>query len=126
MSYRSYRELIETEKARFCNAPLTELRNISVALSIHSFGNTLEEKARLDAIKSLISERSRAKRKASRCKSDYMPEWRAYAVTLCGQIFEWKGLRKAQAKWRFDRLKSGMIWQGLSLRQCGYTLEERN
>lgn len=119
----SYRELIETEKARFCNAPLTELRNISVALSIHSFGNTLEEKARLDAVKSLISERLRAKRNETRRANAIAPKWRAYAVTDCGQAFEWKGLRKAQAKWRFDRLKSGMIWQGLALRQCGYCLE---
>ena len=62
----NYNQLIADQKARFVNAPMRELRNISVALAIHSWGNTLEEKARAVAVESLISERLHARRKSGK------------------------------------------------------------
>jgi hypothetical protein len=62
----NYNQLITDEKARFVNAPMRELRNISVALAIHSWGNTIEEKARAVAVESLISERLHARRKGGK------------------------------------------------------------
>lgn len=58
----NFNELIATEKTRFKRARFGELRNISVALSLHSHGNTLEEQARREAVDQLISERCREKR----------------------------------------------------------------
>ena len=53
----TYRELIEAERARYERAPMRELRNVLVALSIHSWGNTTEEQARLEAVDGLIHAR---------------------------------------------------------------------
>lgn len=61
---QTYSELIISEAARLQRASTRELSSIAAALSLHSWGNTLEEKARLDAAKRLIDERLRAKRRA--------------------------------------------------------------
>jgi hypothetical protein len=47
-------------------------------------------------------------------------EWEAHCVTFAGERIEWRGLRHRQAKWRYDRLRAGMLWQGKSLKACGY------
>jgi hypothetical protein len=49
-----FQELIEAERARYERAPMHELRNVRLALSIGSWGNTLEEQARLEAVEGLI------------------------------------------------------------------------
>ena len=51
------RELIERERAAYERAPMRELRNVMVALSLHSWGNTLEEQARLVAVEKIVHER---------------------------------------------------------------------
>jgi hypothetical protein len=51
------RELIEAERARYERAPMRELRNVLVALSIGSWGNTPEEQARLEAVDMIIHDR---------------------------------------------------------------------
>lgn len=61
----NFKELIATEKARFQRASFGELRNVSLALALHSHGNTLEEQARREAVDQLISERCKAKRKGA-------------------------------------------------------------
>jgi hypothetical protein len=53
----TYREMIDAERAAYERAPMQELRNTMVALSIHSWGNTLEEQARLEAVDGLIHAR---------------------------------------------------------------------
>lgn len=53
----SYREMIDAERARYERAPMHELRNVRLALSIGSWGNTLEEKARLEAVNMIVSDR---------------------------------------------------------------------
>lgn len=53
----SYHGMIEAERARYERAPMHELRNVRLALSIGSWGNTLEEKARLEAINMIVSDR---------------------------------------------------------------------
>ena len=58
----NFNELIATEKTRFKRASFGELRSVSVALSLHSHENTLEEQARREAVDQLISERCKAKR----------------------------------------------------------------
>ena len=57
------RELIAAERARFERAPMPELRAMRLALAIHAWGNTTEEKARAEAIEAIIHARLRAKRK---------------------------------------------------------------
>lgn len=59
----SYSELIATERARFGRAPMSQLRSTRLALAIHAWGNTTEEKARAEAIEAIIHVRLRAKRK---------------------------------------------------------------
>lgn len=53
----TYREMIDAERARYERAPMHELRNVRLALSIGSWGNTLEEKARAEAVERLVHER---------------------------------------------------------------------
>jgi len=53
----TYRELIETERARYERAAMHELRNVRLALSIGSWGNTLEEQARLIAVDMIVHDR---------------------------------------------------------------------
>ena len=53
----SYREMIEAERARYERARMHELRNVRLALSIGSWGNTLEEKARLEAVNMIVNDR---------------------------------------------------------------------
>jgi hypothetical protein len=50
-------ELIAAERARYERAPMHELRNVRLALSIGSWGNTLEEKARLEAVDMIVHDR---------------------------------------------------------------------
>jgi hypothetical protein len=59
----SFQQLIATERARFERAPMSQLRSTRLALSIHAWGNTTEEKARKEAIEAIIHARLRAKRK---------------------------------------------------------------
>lgn len=58
-------ELIAKERARLERAPMSELRATRLALALHSWGNTLEEKARQAAIEEIIHSRL-AKRMKSR------------------------------------------------------------
>jgi hypothetical protein len=51
------RELIEAERARYERAAMHELRNVRLALSIGSWGNTLEEQARLIAVDMIVHDR---------------------------------------------------------------------
>lgn len=53
----SYHGMIEAERARYERAPLWELRAVRTALAFHSWGNTLEEKARAEAVERLVHER---------------------------------------------------------------------
>lgn len=57
----TYRDMIEAERARYERAPMRELRAVRVALAIHSWGNTVQEKARAEAVEQLVSARLRAK-----------------------------------------------------------------
>lgn len=60
------KELIETERAAYERAPLKELRAVRLALSIHSWGNTTEEQARLEAVDGLIHARLARKMKGKK------------------------------------------------------------
>ena len=51
------------------------------------------------------------------------PVWSAHCVTTKGERIVWRGLRHRQAKWRYDFLRSGMLWQGKALKEAGYRLE---
>ena len=55
----AFRDLIAAERAAYERAPLSQLRAARVALSLHSWSNTTQEAARLEA---LIHERLRARR----------------------------------------------------------------
>jgi hypothetical protein len=55
----SYRDMIDGERAAFERAPMSELRTIRVALAVHSWGNTLQEKARAEAVEQIIHARLR-------------------------------------------------------------------
>lgn len=55
----NYRDMIEGERAAFERAPMGELRTIRVALAVHSWGNTLQEKARAEAVEQIIHARLR-------------------------------------------------------------------
>ena len=52
-----------------------------------------------------------------------MDSWEAYAATFDGQEFQWKGLRKTQAIWRYNFLRRGFLWRGHSLKSVGYRKE---
>jgi hypothetical protein len=53
----TFREMIDTEWAQYERAPMRELRNVLVALSLHSWNNTLQEQARLVAVQDIVSGR---------------------------------------------------------------------
>lgn len=50
-------ELVEGERAAYERAPMSELRQVRVALALHSWGNSLQEKARAEAVERIISAR---------------------------------------------------------------------
>jgi hypothetical protein len=58
----TYTDLIAQERRAFARAPLSELRAIRLALAFHAWGNSLQEKARAEAIGAIIHDRLRAKR----------------------------------------------------------------
>jgi hypothetical protein len=55
----NYRDMIAGERAAYERAPMSELRTIRVALAVHSWGNTLQEKARAEAVEQIIHARLR-------------------------------------------------------------------
>lgn len=59
-------DLIAQERAAYERAPLSQLRAVRLALSLHSWGNSLQEKARLEAVDRLVHERLRSHRAAKR------------------------------------------------------------
>lgn len=50
-------ELVERERAAYDRAPMSELRAVRLALALHSWGNSLQEKARAEAVEQIISAR---------------------------------------------------------------------
>ena len=48
--------------------------------------------------------------------------WTAWAILTDGRKLAWPKLREKQAKWRFDRLKSGMLYRGVEVTKCGYSI----
>jgi hypothetical protein len=62
----NYAELVQSERARFERAPLSELRATRLALALHCYSNTLEEKARADALEEIIHDRCRNRFNARR------------------------------------------------------------
>lgn len=50
-------DLVAAERAAYERAPLSQLRAVRLALGLHSWGNSLTEQARLEAVKQLIRER---------------------------------------------------------------------
>lgn len=66
----NWADRIEQERALYQRAPLSELRAVRLALSLHSWGNSLQERARPEAVDQLVHERLRsaaAQRKARSC-----------------------------------------------------------
>jgi hypothetical protein len=61
MTYNEYRKLIESERAMYERAPMSELRNVRLALALHGWSNTLQEKARKDAVELIIHSRLKGK-----------------------------------------------------------------
>ncbi len=55
-----WENLVEVERTLLKRAPLSELRAVRRALSLHSWGNSLTEQARLEAVRQLIRERGAA------------------------------------------------------------------
>ena len=53
----TYREMIDGERAAYERAPMSELRQVRLALALHSWGNSLQEKARAEAVDQIISAR---------------------------------------------------------------------
>jgi len=53
----TYRDMIDGERAAYERAPMSELRQVRVALALHSWGNSLQEKARAEAVDQIISAR---------------------------------------------------------------------
>jgi hypothetical protein len=53
----TFEDRINAERARYMRAPLWELRNVRLALSMHSWCNTIDEKARLVAVEGLVHDR---------------------------------------------------------------------
>ena len=62
----SWADLIASERAAYQGAPLSQLRAVRLALSLHSWGNSPRERARLEAVEALIHDRLRARRAAKR------------------------------------------------------------
>ena len=52
-----YRELIARERAAYERATMQDLRSLRMALAIHSWGNTLQEKARAEAVEQIMHDR---------------------------------------------------------------------
>lgn len=50
-------ELVERERAAYERAPTRELQAVRVALALHSWGNSLQEKARAEAVEQIIGAR---------------------------------------------------------------------
>lgn len=46
--------------------------------------------------------------------------WIAWAILADGQKLAWPNLRQAQAKWRHDFIKRGMVYEGVKVNRCGY------
>jgi hypothetical protein len=46
--------------------------------------------------------------------------WIAWVILEDGQKLAWPNLRQAQAKWRFDFIKRGMVYEGVKVKRCGY------
>jgi hypothetical protein len=63
MTYNQYRQLIESERAIYERASMSELRNVRLALALHGWSNTLQEKARKDAVELIIHSRLKGKGK---------------------------------------------------------------
>jgi hypothetical protein len=57
----NYRDMIEGERAAFERAPTGELLAIRTALALHRWGNTLQEKARAEAVEQIIHARMKAR-----------------------------------------------------------------
>lgn len=53
----TYRDMIDGERAAYERAPMWELRAVRKALALHSWGNSLQEKARAEAVEQIISAR---------------------------------------------------------------------
>lgn len=65
----NYHDMIEAERARYERAPLRELRAVRVALAIHGWGNTVQEKARAEAVEQLVWARLRARALAGKVEA---------------------------------------------------------
>jgi hypothetical protein len=70
----TYTDLIAQERRAFARAPLSELRATRVTLAIHAWGNSLQEKARAEAIEEIIHARLRAERAAAIDETPYGEE----------------------------------------------------
>lgn len=53
----TYRDMIAAERNRLERTPLWELKATRLALAFHSWNNTLEEKARAEAVEQIIHAR---------------------------------------------------------------------
>jgi hypothetical protein len=53
----AFSKMVEAERLRYAGASMGTLRNVMVALSLHSWGNTMEEQARLQAVQDIVSNR---------------------------------------------------------------------
>lgn len=60
----NYRDMIEGERTKYECAPTGELLAIRTALALHRWGNTLQEKARAEAVEQIIKARLSARMKA--------------------------------------------------------------
>lgn len=49
-----WNDMIEAERRQYERAPMSELRAVRLALALHSWGNTLQEKARAEAVEAII------------------------------------------------------------------------
>lgn len=54
---------------------------------------------------------------------DMADTYTAYAETIEGKRYEWRGLRLTQAQWRHNFLRRGMLWRGEQLRITGFHME---
>ena len=53
----TYQDMIDGERAAYERAPTRELRAVRVALALHSWSNSLQEKARAEAVEQIMSAR---------------------------------------------------------------------
>lgn len=53
----NWNDRIAGERAAYERAPMSELRAVRTALALHSWGNSLQEKARAEAVEQIISAR---------------------------------------------------------------------